>query len=43
MVLNHKYIKKYPEKITKIKSFIDQCDWNEIELPSHQKIGKSLN
>ena len=37
MALNHQYIKKKnPQRITKIKPFIDQNDWHEKEFPSHQ-------
>ena len=35
--LNHEQIKKDPERISKIKPFIDQYNWREIEFPSHKK------
>ena len=31
-------IKNNPERLTKIKPFIDQYNWKEIEFPSHKKI-----
>ena len=42
MALNHQYTKKDPQRITKIKPFIDQYDWSEIEFPSHQKDWKKF-
>ena len=41
--LNNQNIKSNPERITKIKPFIDQDNWKEISLLSHQKYWKSLN
>ena len=35
--LNHEQIKDHPERISKIKTFIDQYNWNEIDFPSHGK------
>ena len=35
--LNHEQIKSHPEKISNIKSFIDQYDWKGISFPSHKK------
>ena len=35
--LNHQNIKNKPERISKIKPFIDRYDWNEIESPSYEK------
>ena len=43
VALNHKQIKSHPERISKIKPFIDQYNWKEIDFPSHSKTGKSLN
>ena len=43
VALNHKQIKSHPERISKIKPFIDQYNWKEIDFPSHSKAGKSLN
>ena len=34
VALNHKQIKNNPERIPKIKFFIDQYNWNEIDFPS---------
>ena len=31
VALNHKQIKSYPERISKIKRFIDQYNWKEVE------------
>ena len=40
--LNHEQIKKDPQRITKIKPFIDQYNWKEIDFPSHKKTAMSL-
>ena len=40
--LNHKETKKDPQRILKIKSFIDQYNWKEIEFPSHSKDWKKF-
>ena len=37
VALNHEKIKDHPEKISKIKPFIDQYNWNEIDFPSTGK------
>ena len=37
VALNHEQIKKDPQRITKIKPFIDQYNWKEIDFPSHKK------
>ena len=37
VTLNHKQIKKDPQRITKIKPFIDQYNWKEINFPSNKK------
>ena len=37
IVLNHKQIKSHPERISKIKPFINQYNWKEIDFPSHSK------
>ena len=37
VALNHEQIKNNPERISKIKPFIDQYNWNEIDFPSHGK------
>ena len=36
VALNYEYIKKDPQRITKIKPFIDQYNWKEINFPSHK-------
>ena len=46
VVLNYEQIKIHPERILKIKPFIDQYNWKEINFPSKKKkkkTGKSLN
>ena len=35
-------IKSQPEKISNIKSFIDEYDWKEINVSSHKKDLKKL-
>ena len=35
--LSHKQIKSHPERIWKIKPFIDQYNWKRTEFPSYQK------
>ena len=37
VALNHDKIKKDPQRVSKIKSFIDKYDWNEIDFPSTSK------
>ena len=37
IALNHKQIKSHPERISKIKPFINQYNWKEIDFPSHSK------
>ena len=34
VALNHEQIKNNPERISKIKPFIDQYNWNKIDFPS---------
>ena len=41
--LNHEQIKSHPDRISKIKPFIDQYNWKEIDFPSHSKDWKNLN
>ena len=36
-------IKKDPQRISKIKPYISQYNWKDIEFPSHQKDWKNLN
>ena len=35
--LNYEQIKKDPQRTSKIKPFIDQYNWKEIDFPSHSK------
>ena len=35
--LSHESIGKQPERIQKIKPFIDQCDWKDIDFPTGLK------
>ena len=42
IALNHKQIKSHPERISKIKPFIDQYNWKEIDFPSHSKDWKKF-
>ena len=35
--LNHEQIKKNPQRITKIKPFIDQYNWEGVDFLSHKK------
>ena len=37
VALNYEQIKKDPQRISKIKPFIDQYNWKEIDFPSHRK------
>ena len=34
VALNHDKINKNYQRVSKIKSFIDQCNWNDIDFPS---------
>ena len=42
MALNYQNIKKSAERITKIKPFIDQYDWNGIDFPSNKEDQKKF-
>ena len=42
VALNHEQIKTHPERISKIKPYIDQHNWKEINFPSHKKNWKSF-
>ena len=42
VALNHEKIKKDPQIIPKIKPFIDQYNWKEIDFPSHGKDWKKF-
>ena len=40
--INYQNIKNYPERISKIKPFIDQYNWKEVSFTSHKKDWKKL-
>ena len=40
--LNHEKIKNHPEVISNLKSLFDQCNWKDIEFPSHSKDWKKF-
>ena len=40
--LNYQNIKKDPQRISKIKPYISQYNWKDIEFPSHQKDWKKF-
>ena len=42
VALNHEQIKSHSERISKIKPFIDQYNWEEIDFPSHSKDWKKF-
>ena len=42
VALNYEQIKNNPERISKIKSFIDQYNWKEIDFSSHRKDWKKF-
>ena len=42
VALNHEQIEKDPQRITKIKPFIDQCNWKEF-FHRIKKTGKNVN
>ena len=42
LALNIDKIKKYPQRISKIKPFIDQYNWKDIDFPSTNKDWKKL-
>ena len=42
VALNHKQIKQDSQRITKIKPFTDQYNWEEIEFPSNIKDWKKF-
>ena len=42
VALNYEQIKKDPQRILKIKPFIDKYNWREIDFPSHSKDWKKL-
>ena len=40
VVLNYQSIRKYPQRISKIKPFINQYDWKEIDFPTRPSKGR---
>ena len=42
VALNHDKINKNPQRVSKIKPFIDQCNWNDIDFPSTSKDWKKI-
>ena len=42
VALNYKKFKKDPQRISKIRSFIDQYSWKEIDFPAHSKDWKKF-
>ena len=42
VALNYEQIKRYPQRISKIKPFIDQYNWKEIDFLSHSKDWKKF-
>ena len=42
VALNYQDIKKNSQRISKIKPFINQYDWKEIDFPPHQKDWKKF-
>ena len=43
LALNLDKINNHPERISKMKHFIEQYNWKDIDFPSTSKIGKNLN
>ena len=41
-VLNRENIGKHPERITRIRPFIDQCEWNDMNLPTWKPKGRTI-
>ena len=42
VALNHDKINKHPQRVSKIKPFIDQYNWNDIDFPSTSKDWKKI-
>ena len=42
VALAYHKIRKYPQRISKIKSFVCQSNWKEIDFPSHSKDWKTF-
>ena len=43
VALKHQNIENHPERMSNIKTFIDQCNWEGINFPAGIKDRKSLN
>ena len=43
VALDYEKIQKDPQRISKIKPFIDQYNWKEIDFPSHSKDWKKID
>ena len=43
VALNYEQIKDHPERISKIKPFIDKYNWKEMDFLSHSKGWKKLS
>ena len=41
--LNHQNIDHHPERISKLRPFINNYNWKDIEFPSRSKAGENLN
>ena len=37
LALNHDKINKHPQRISRIKPFIENCNWNDINFPATKK------
>ena len=42
IALNYQNIKKDPQRVSKIKPFIDQYNWKELDFPSDSKDWKKF-
>ena len=42
VALNYEQVTEHPERISKIKPFIDKYSWKEIDFPSHSKFWKKF-
>ena len=42
VALNYEQIKSHTERVSKVKPFIDQYNWKEIDFPSHSKDWKKF-
>ena len=41
--LNYQNIDHHPERISKLRPFINNYNWKDIEFPSIRKTGENLN